>query len=98
MGTVYVFVAEVFVSVRVIGSSVSPPRFSNRWYSVTIPDDTTQLTNFLNVTAQSDASGNLTFSVQVIKNIIIVDRLEVSLITIVAQFSCSALVNKFTLC
>jgi len=54
------FVAEVIVIVSVIGSSVSAPRFLRQQYSVTISESTARLTNFLNVTADSDATGNVT--------------------------------------
>ena len=57
-GTLIVFVAEVTVRVRVIGSSVSAPEFSQSYYSVTIPESTPRLTNFLNITAKTDPTGN----------------------------------------
>jgi len=42
----------------VIGSSVSAPQFTQPQYSVTIPESMPRLTNFLNVTAESDPTGN----------------------------------------
>jgi len=44
--------------VKVIGATVSAPKFTQPQYSVTIPESTTRFTNVLNVTAESDPTGN----------------------------------------
>jgi len=57
-GACIAFVAVVSVRVQVIGATVSAPWFTAPQYSVTIAESTPRLTNFLNVTAQSDPKGN----------------------------------------
>jgi len=57
-GALGMFVAEVRVVVKVIGATVSAPKFTQPQYSVTIPESTTRFTNVLNVTAESDPTGN----------------------------------------
>jgi len=56
-----VFVAEVWVVVKVIGSSVSAPSFTKRLYNVTIAESTPRHTTFLTVTAQSHPTGKCNY-------------------------------------
>jgi len=55
---VVLMTAEVWVVVKVIGSSTSAPTFAQQQYTMSIPESTPRLKTFLTVTAQSNPSGN----------------------------------------